>query len=123
VPPETDSEMFSDPHVVFAVNDLAERMDRAPTDIRLVAREEVTWRDGSLGCPQPGMRYTQALVDGYKITLEFQGITYAYHGRAGRDPFFCPNEPTIDKGGSPVTLVPKEESTGDDLDTEGSVDE
>ncbi|HSM17345.1 MAG TPA: hypothetical protein VK845_10190 [Gemmatimonadales bacterium] len=31
--------------------------------------EAVTWQDGSLGCPEPGMAYTQALVDGYWVEL------------------------------------------------------
>ena len=30
----------------------------------------VTWNDGSLGCPEPGMFYTQALVDGYHVILQ-----------------------------------------------------
>ena len=29
--------------------------------------EAVTWADGSLGCPEPGMKYTMALVPGYRI--------------------------------------------------------
>lgn len=31
--------------------------------------EVVTWRDGSLGCPQPNMAYTQALVEGYWLVF------------------------------------------------------
>ena len=33
--------------------------------IRVVQSESVTWRDGSLGCPEPGRLYTQALIRGY----------------------------------------------------------
>jgi hypothetical protein len=29
----------------------------------------VTWSDGSLGCPQPGMHYTQALVPGWHVHI------------------------------------------------------
>lgn len=28
-----------------------------------------TWNDGSLGCPQPGMYYTQALVPGWQVIV------------------------------------------------------
>ena len=35
--------------------------------------EEVTWSDGSRGCAEPGMMYTQALIDGSRITLRVDG--------------------------------------------------
>ena len=31
----------------------------------IVRAQSVVWNDGSLGCPEPGMMYTQALVNGY----------------------------------------------------------
>jgi hypothetical protein len=46
----------------------------------VVSAEAVTFPDGSLGCPQPGMVYTQALVDGYKIVAEAGGKTYDFRG-------------------------------------------
>lgn len=49
----------------------------------------VTWSDGSLGCPQPDMAYTMALVPGYLLELEVDGERVAYHGAAGEDPFPC----------------------------------
>lgn len=52
-------------------------------------QEEVTWRDGSLGCPQPGMRYKQVLVNGYRIVLRHGGSEYPYHGAGARPPFLC----------------------------------
>jgi len=33
--------------------------------LAIVRAEAVVWNDGSLGCPEPGMMYTQALVNGY----------------------------------------------------------
>jgi predicted small lipoprotein YifL len=73
----------------FAKNDLAGRLGVDVADIEVTAYETVTWSDGSLGCPQPGMMYTQALVDGYLIQLMVDGQTYNYHGANGRDPFLC----------------------------------
>lgn len=100
--------------VAFAMADLSERMDTPMEEIILVSQEDVTWRDGSLGCPQPGFNYTQALVDGYKITLQIGSTEYAYHGKAGHDPFLCAPDLTGEKT-DPVNLEPKEEGGSDDL--------
>lgn len=82
-----------DPTIQEQVNkakeDLAARLGFAAALIELVDYQTMTWRDGSLGCPQPGMAYTQALVEGYRIQLQIDGVQYNYHGAAGRDPFFC----------------------------------
>jgi len=51
------------------VADAAERMATEPDLVEVVQAEAVTWNDGSLGCPEPGMFYTQALVDGYHVIL------------------------------------------------------
>ena len=57
------------------------RLAGVPVDqVVVVSAEAVTFPDGSLGCPQPGMVYTQALVDGYKIVAEAGGKTYDYRG-------------------------------------------
>ena len=47
------------------VADLAER--GAAGEPVLVSAESVTWPNGALGCPQPGMSYTQAVVDGMRV--------------------------------------------------------
>lgn len=39
--------------------------------LELRRSESITWPDGSLGCPEPGVFYTQALVPGYWV--EFTG--------------------------------------------------
>jgi hypothetical protein len=40
-----------------------------PAQFTLVRAESVIWPDGSLGCPQPGMMYTMALVEGYWVQV------------------------------------------------------
>jgi len=72
-----------------ATADLARRLDVDPADVEVVSAELVTWRDGSLGCPQPGMVYTQALVDGTRVVLEVAGRRYEYHSGGARGPFLC----------------------------------
>jgi hypothetical protein len=73
-----------------AVNDLLVRLGGRAT-IEVVRYEDVVWRDGSLGCPQPGMAYTQALEDGYRIELADGDIVYHYHGITNGAPFLCDN--------------------------------
>ncbi|MFF0342621.1 hypothetical protein [Kribbella sp. NPDC004875] len=69
--------------------DLAQRLGVDAAQVRLVSSEEVTWPDGSLGCPEPGMRYTQALVPGNRTVLEVDGKQYSYHSGGSRAPFLC----------------------------------
>ena len=40
--------------------------------------ESVTWPDGSLGCPEPGVQYTQALVPGYWVEIAVGDETLDY---------------------------------------------
>ena len=47
----------------------AERTGESADDFEVVTAEVVSWNDGSLGCPEPGQMYTQALVDGYHIVV------------------------------------------------------
>ena len=63
------SEQHQLPIVTPARADLARRLGVDPDDLEVISAEEVTWPDGSLGCPEPGMSYTQALVDGSKVVL------------------------------------------------------
>lgn len=62
-----------------ARQDLSTRAGVAAGDIAVVSVEEVQWRDGSLGCPQPGMNYIMMITPGYLIKLEAKGQAYEYH--------------------------------------------
>jgi hypothetical protein len=78
----------------LAVGDLARRLGQGESDIEVVRAERVTWSDGSLGCPQPGMMYTQALVNGYRVILGIDGRTrvFVYHSGPDGQPFLCPSD-------------------------------
>ena len=78
--------------VTQAKEDLTQRLSIPIDDIVLVSMEEVTWRDGSLGCPKPGMSYTQALVNGSLIVLSVDERKYRYHSGRGGAPFLCENK-------------------------------
>jgi hypothetical protein len=74
----------------IALDDAARRTAVARADIRVISADAVTWTDGSIGCPQPGMMYTQALVPGYRVVLQAGPEQMFYHaGRDGR-PLYCP---------------------------------
>ena len=77
------------PDALASVDDLASRLGVDAGDVTVVAVQEVTWRDSSRGCAKKGMLYTQALVEGSRITLEADGTRYEYHSGGGRGPFLC----------------------------------
>jgi hypothetical protein len=79
--------------VVRAIDDLAASLGVDAGEVEVVSVEEVTWRDGSRGCAQPGMAYTQALIDGSRITLRAGGRTYEYHSGGSQPPARC-DKPT-----------------------------
>ena len=74
-----------------ATADLTKRLGVDAARVTVVSTAEVTWRDGSLGCPEAGMRYTQALVPGTRTILEVDGKQYHYHSGGHRAPFLCEN--------------------------------
>ncbi|MBD3916268.1 hypothetical protein [Nocardioides hwasunensis] len=76
-----------------AVADLAASLDVDTGDVEVVSVEQVTWRDGSRGCAEPGEMYTQALVDGSRITLRVEDTDYEYHAGGSEPPALC-DEPT-----------------------------
>jgi hypothetical protein len=72
--------------------DAAQRAGKQSSEIEVVSAEAVTWRDASLGCPQPGMMSAQVLTPGYRIRLRAGGEEFDYHaGRGGRF-VLCPAE-------------------------------
>ena len=77
----------------LAVEDLAALLGVDASAVEVLAVEEVTWRDGSRGCAKPGHAYTQALVEGARITLRVAGTDYEYHSGGPRPPALC-EEPT-----------------------------
>ena len=68
-----------------AVAQAAAEAGVAASSIDVLSAQDVTWRDGSLGCPDPARLYTQALVPGYRIRLAHAGRTWDFHAsRHGR---------------------------------------
>jgi hypothetical protein len=49
--------------------DAAELSGVPVAELEVVRSLRVTWRDGSLGCPEPDMNYTMALVPGWHMII------------------------------------------------------
>lgn len=75
-----------------ARGDLARRLEIDESEIAVVDAGFVTWPNSAIGCPEPDMMYTQALVPGYRIRLRADGTLYHYHGASDRPPSHCPTE-------------------------------
>ena len=86
------SERSLDALVEAARADLSERLGLELSAIQVNDAAMVIWRDGSIGCPMPDQFYTQALVNGYRISLTANDDTHVYHGREGGQPFLCPDD-------------------------------
>lgn len=52
-------------------------------DIANLRIRSVDWPDGSLGCPQPGQEYTQAVVKGYFVSFSLEGAIKTVHVGGG----------------------------------------
>ncbi len=65
--------------VDLAKKDLAQRLSVAVDQITVVSSEYVDWPDSSLGCPEPGMAYSQVITPGYRIILQQGQKQYDYH--------------------------------------------
>jgi hypothetical protein len=64
--------------------DAAQKAGVDVSQVVVISVQAVTWNDGSLGCPKPGVMYTQALVSGYEVILSVGGSQYSYHtGHSG----------------------------------------
>ena len=75
--------------IKFSKKDLALRLDIELDLITLSEAQQVNWRSGALGCPQPGMSYIQVLMPGVLIFLNVGKELHAYHAKRGGKPFYC----------------------------------
>lgn len=90
-----------------AKEDLADRLSIDIKQIELIEFKAMVWPDSSMGCPQPGMEYTQVQREGYFIRLQYGDKLFDYHGGGNRPPFLCEKAT-----GDAAPLLPP--SSGDD---------
>lgn len=104
-PPSGRDAMSVDAQIEAARQHLARSQGVELSRIGVERALAVTWSSGALGCPEPGMNYTMALVPGVLIRLTADDETYSYHAGTGGAPFFCP----------PERAEPPAMGTGEDL--------
>ena len=68
---------------------IADFLSLPVTDTTLVSSEANKFNDASLGCPEPGMSYAQAITPGHRIVIEADGRRFdvrvaGTHGRICR---------------------------------------
>ncbi|QKK01605.1 MAG: hypothetical protein HND55_02410 [Pseudomonadota bacterium] len=98
-----DADTFSLEQAVEAArNELSERSGVDPEKIDVIEARPVTWANGALGCPEEGMMYTQALVEGYFIRLRAGGQAWHYHAGSDGQPFLCPAKRSQAPAGNPA---------------------
>jgi len=79
-----------------ALADAARRTRLDASTLKVASAERVTWPDGALGCPKPGMSYTQALVPGYRIRIQAGKELLDYHAGIRGKPVLCPSGQATD---------------------------
>jgi hypothetical protein len=84
---------------------LADAGDRAevdPAQFEVVRSQSIEWPDGSLGCPEPGQFYTQAIVPGYWVVLQMGEETYDYRVTDNGGFSLCEQERALGGGAFPT---------------------
>ncbi|MGC2239878.1 MAG: hypothetical protein WA726_03505 [Acidimicrobiia bacterium] len=75
---ETVTGEVPEPFLDAVLADAASRSGVSAARLEVNSAEQVTWNDGSLGCPEPGVSYTQALVDGFRVEVRADTTYYDY---------------------------------------------
>lgn len=71
-------------YVKLAIDTLSAKLRIKKEDISVVSVKDTQWNDSSLGCPEKGKLYIQAITPGYLIRLSAAGENYSYHGGLNR---------------------------------------
>ena len=75
-------------HWAALLSDLASR-GVSTAGLEVVTARAVTWPSGALGCPKPGMAYTQMVTEGYQVVVHVGGRTYDYRYGMSSTPRLC----------------------------------
>ena len=93
-PAETAIEQLPPPYLLDPVlHDAGERSGLPREALHVIVSRRVTWNDGSLGCPEPGKMYTQALVPGWHVILVAGELTLDYRLADSGAFLLCKPEP------------------------------
>jgi hypothetical protein len=89
----TETTMTREPTVAeAAVTHLAAKLGIPESEVQVIEVRIVEWPDGSLGCPEEGKLYTQAVVEGVQVVLQAHERVFDYHAGSDGEPFLCPSD-------------------------------
>ncbi len=77
--------------VAELIERVADEASVDPSEVTVVASFAKTWTDGSLGCGEPGMVYTQREEAGYQVELAAAGESWDFRVRDGGQAILCDN--------------------------------
>ncbi len=70
------------------------------TKLALTAKDAQDWPDSALGCPAPGMMYSQVVTPGFKLTYSDDTQTYDVHtDQSGARAVLCQNNRPVELPG------------------------
>lgn len=108
-PEATDSEPRTPPAetnpATVAKRVIAEFLSVPMTDVTLVSSQEQEFSDSSLGCPEPGMSYLQALTSGHQVIVEADGRRFDIRVSGGHGKI-CHRQKTRKKPRKPPANTP-----------------
>ena len=79
---------LNDAGIRAAIEELRQRVEDDTKQVQILRAEKVTWSDSSLGCPEPGMLYTQVLTPGVWLILSHGEEEFDYR-IAGSEALLC----------------------------------
>ena len=97
-----------DAAIATARTALAAREGQRDAPAEVVSADAMEWRDSSLGCPEKGRFYAQALRSGYRVVLR-QGQTVHVVHVSGADAVFC-GKPLAAAGQQPQAVAETQEA-------------
>jgi hypothetical protein len=83
---------------------VAAEIDVSPDALTALSMERVTWRDASLGCPEPGKMYAQVLTEGWRaVYQDAQGRRIEVHATQSLETFVICEGKANDPARPPLT--------------------
>ena len=79
------------------VADAARRFTVLSSAVVLIQAEQITWPDGALGCPEPGRRYPQTRVAGFRLVAKTTEGQLLYHTDAFGSIASCASAPLANR--------------------------
>jgi hypothetical protein len=87
--PGSNAKPDPQPAVDAALQDAATHLGVSPNDMHVDRVEAREWPDSSLGCPQPGLLYSQIVTPGFLIVISGANKQLEYHTDARANVKLC----------------------------------